>query len=282
MRKIDTSAITTTVSAYFKSGTMDHLQLAYQEAISALAQMQIGGLYDPTKVYILCGCIETNGVGNFGVPTIAISPGAIFYANEIFQFSGNTIAAVYTPSIALMFSINYSNYISTAADPVIFSDGSSHNIHLIRTIQVSFVPAGTGIANFDDAIRVLSPSVTTVQTTSSSITETVSFVENSISLNSVLTSYQLASLAIAYDFNYAVPGAKTKLYACASAGSITISFPHTSSVMTFLPNVTTGSNATSTVTITINDSFQKGFMVEMEYLGENSAGTNMVIARVYS
>ena len=79
MRKINTSNVNNTVGMPIKSGSIDHLQLAYQEALTALANSIIGRLPDTSNCYVLYGCVNTGSGLNF-----IISAGAIYYNSEIY------------------------------------------------------------------------------------------------------------------------------------------------------------------------------------------------------
>ncbi len=125
-----------------KSGTLNHIQSAYQEAISAAIQGFIGQAYNPAAAYILNGCINTGSGGNY-----AISAGAVFYNGEVllvpaasFAVSGSNVAV---GVINTAFDTNPADN----ADPVAFTDGSSYNVHQIRTVV--FQPGLSGSGAFD-------------------------------------------------------------------------------------------------------------------------------------
>jgi hypothetical protein len=170
MKKLDLSAVTTSIGFPVKHGTMDHLQSAYQEALAALAKSTIGSSYDATKVYILYGCVATGT--DPGARTF--SAGAVFYNGEVYLVD----AASFIPggSLVSIGTITTTFYSSAISDPVIFTDGISRNVHQIRKIVISAGASGSGTADFStwediDAwveststagINIVSPSSSTV------------------------------------------------------------------------------------------------------------------------
>jgi len=150
MRKLDTSSITGSVGFPMKAGTLNHLQLAYQEVISAIGKCLSGSGYDPSKVYILNGCVNS-GSGN----TFNISAGAIFYNGEVylvdattFTVSGPSVTAVGIIPNPPTVTTGLSFYSDTIADPVQFTDGVTRNVHQIRKCVVQAGLSGSGAADY--------------------------------------------------------------------------------------------------------------------------------------
>ena len=147
MRKLNTSAITTSIAMPAKSGTFDHIQAAYTEAVAEAVKGVVGPSYNSGTLYIL------NGLQNFGVlPNYNISAGSVFFNGEVylvdaanFNVSGSQVA------VANIVTTQFSGII---ADPVQFTDGINRNIHDIRKIQLSAGLAGSGVANYNSAIRI--------------------------------------------------------------------------------------------------------------------------------
>ena len=127
---------------------LDHLQGAYAEAIRQMAIAAIGATYDNSKCYILWGC-NYNAISGIAA---SIDAGAIFYAGEVYftPYSGVFDPTTFTPNAKI-------NIAYPAADPQPFDDGSSHNIHQIRTIE--WVHTGTtgAIQLYSAITRVLGP-----------------------------------------------------------------------------------------------------------------------------
>lgn len=137
MRKLDTSPISPAAQFPVKSGTLDHLQLSYQEILNALALSIIGPGYVAGDIYILFGCVNT-GVN----PAVNISAGAIFYNGEVFLvpatnfFLGAGQVAIANGQLA---------YNNTNADPVLFTDNVNRNVHQIRTMSIIAGASGGGL-----------------------------------------------------------------------------------------------------------------------------------------
>lgn len=142
MKKLDVSSVTDSAQLKIKKGTLQFLQDANYEAFASVVKAAIGPAYDPTKVYILHGVINS-GSGN----SYNISAGAVFYNGEIYQVDAVTFS---TPgSQVAVFEIVTTQYTSNA-DPVTFTDASVHNVHNIRKIRIYSATSGSTIANFSD------------------------------------------------------------------------------------------------------------------------------------
>ena len=126
MRKYNISYINAAAGAPLKSGSVEHLQLAHQETMAADIINQIGIEYDATKVYRLYGAQLTSGSGDY----YTTSEGAVFYNGEVFLVDTVGGAGTNMPDYIGM-TISVSQY-TTNADPVQFSDLTTHNIHDIR------------------------------------------------------------------------------------------------------------------------------------------------------
>lgn len=150
MRKINPSFITSAAKQPFTQGTWTHLQLAYQEAISAMVQQTIGIAYDPTKVYILFGCVATGT--DPGARTF--TAGAVFFDGEVYLVP----AASYTSSGSnvAVGTIVITPYTGTGgnADPLEFTDLSTHNVHDIRTMNITAAASGSGTADFNTWLTI--------------------------------------------------------------------------------------------------------------------------------
>jgi hypothetical protein len=156
MRKLDTSSINSSRGMPIKSGTLNHIQAAYQEAISAIVQNIIGPSYSLGVGYVLSGCVNTgSGASSSGI-NYSISPGAIFYNGEVFlvpsqqTFTTTSSTDVGVAVINTLFDSNPADN----ADPVTFTDGSQVYVYQIRTIAFqaySVAPSAT-IFNFADMV----------------------------------------------------------------------------------------------------------------------------------
>lgn len=146
MKKLDTSPIAPGVAFPVKGGTLLFLQLAYQEAFTALMQGNIGSSYDPTKGYILYGCANTGSGSNY-----VISAGAIFFNGEIFLCDGQSFTI--TGGHVAEGVITVSQY-TADADGVKFTDGVTRNVHNIRKIVFGNALAGSGAFDFVNGVNL--------------------------------------------------------------------------------------------------------------------------------
>jgi hypothetical protein len=85
---------------------------------------------DSSVISILWGCVNSGtgtGIGDSAI----ISAGAVYYNGEIYQVPAFTTASIVN-GLKGTITISY-----TSADPVTFSDNSTHNVHEIKTIVIS-------------------------------------------------------------------------------------------------------------------------------------------------
>ncbi|MFX1704590.1 hypothetical protein PV783_11585 [Chitinophaga sp. CC14] len=155
MRKLDTSAVSGTVGLPLKAGSLVHIQLAYQEALSALGKALAGSAYDPTKMYVLNGCVNSGSGNNYN-----ISAGSVFYNGEmylvdaaVFSVSGANVAVGIVPNPPGN-TIGLSFFSDVTADPVQFTDGIDRNVHQIRKCVIQAGLSGSGAANYLDWIDI--------------------------------------------------------------------------------------------------------------------------------
>jgi hypothetical protein len=147
MRKLKTSDITTSVSMPIKSGTLDHIQAAYSEAVAEAVKALVGTAYSNTTMYILNGLVNS---GSF--PTYTISAGSVFYNGEVYLVDAVSFA-VAGAQFAVC-KIVTTNLTGTNADAVQFSDGIPRNVHEIRKVVISADLGGSGISNYVDGQRI--------------------------------------------------------------------------------------------------------------------------------
>lgn len=125
MKILDTSPITDSSLLPIKKGTLDFLQQAYQEGLSATIQGLIGSSYDPSLIYILWGASLTTSVGLY-----TNTAGAVFFNGEIYLVDAVTSAFPMPDGINMV--LVQTQY-SVNADPVTFDiSGAVHNVHNIR------------------------------------------------------------------------------------------------------------------------------------------------------
>ena len=139
MKILKLDDITGAVSMPLKKGTLQFLQDSYKEGLSSVLIGLIGSTYDPDTVYILYGVVNSSTA-----PTYTISEGAAFYQGEIYLIDSASFTATGTDTAVL--TITTTQY-TTNADPVQFTDLTTHNVHDIRKIVIAAGASGSGIAD---------------------------------------------------------------------------------------------------------------------------------------
>lgn len=149
MKKLNLSAVTNTIGFPTKSGTWDHVQSAYKEAIdSAVRAIVFGSLYDATKAYILWGCNVTGT--DPGARTV--SAGAVFFNGEVYLVDSASFSTSGLQKIVGTITTTY--FAAGNADPVQFTDGVNRNVHEIRKVVFAAGLSGSGDFNYDDAVNM--------------------------------------------------------------------------------------------------------------------------------
>lgn len=146
MKHILSSDITSTARQPYTKVTHEYYNAMINEAVEALGRAVV---QNNSSFTVLYGCV------NSASPNANISAGAIFYNGEIYlcdAFVDGTISNAIVGTITTTYD---------TADPVLFSDGTSHNVHQIKKIVWSDAVSGSGSVNFADlvAISISSPYV---------------------------------------------------------------------------------------------------------------------------
>lgn len=126
------SDITSTSKQPYLKQTHQHYNEMIDELMKAFGETIV---YDSSKVTILWGCENTGtgtGIGDY----INISAGAVYYNGEVYQ-----VPAFTTPTLVTGLKGTITTAY-TAADPVLFSDSTTHNVHQIKTIVISDASGG--------------------------------------------------------------------------------------------------------------------------------------------
>lgn len=142
MKTLSISPITNTARFPFKKGTLQFLQDAHKETVANLIIGLIGSTYNPFTAYVIYGC-ENSGSGL----SYNITDGYIFYLGELYQVSATSFTAS-SGQVAVL-SITTTQY-TTNADPVTFTDATTHNVHNIRAITIASGVSGSGLADYSD------------------------------------------------------------------------------------------------------------------------------------
>jgi hypothetical protein len=249
MRKLSTSSVSNTTAMPVKAGTLQHLQLAYQEAVNALARNVIRRDTDTTRAYILFGCVNSGTAGSMNV-----SAGAIYYAGEVYLVDAFTLTVTQAAVAAIT-----TTFYNVNADPVTFTDGVPRNVHEIRKVTFSNAASGSGL--FDFGNMVPTPNVLTTElNTAVPASYTVRFDRDRAVF---FSSNGAGAFNITFDFTNAVPGTVVRIkFTLTSAGSLTVSQPSGSTVIKDSGTLASATNANN--------------LLYCMYCGKNSAGNDEV------
>jgi hypothetical protein len=198
MRKLDVSAVSTTVGMPVKAGTLNHIQLAYQEALTALANNFLGSRADTANTFILYGCVKS-GSGPFDIST-----GAVYYNGEVYLVDAVTGIALSGGQV-IVGNIVTTQYTS-GADAVLFTDGISRNIHNIRKMVFTAGTAGSGTVDFD-SMKMCGFGLKSVLGSTFGSSYTVKFDQDKTEEFTTAT----VNTTITFDFTNAVPGCVVRL-----------------------------------------------------------------------
>jgi hypothetical protein len=146
MKKIKTTDIIAGSAMPLKSGSLDHLQSAYQEPLIDIIQTfeaknDTEAFPNYSTPIIMYGCRWT-GTG--------VSQGVVVYGTEIYRCQAVNITLGVGQVVIGTITTTYLT--ATNADPVIFSDSTSNNLHEIRQIVWSAGTTGSGDFDLDDCL----------------------------------------------------------------------------------------------------------------------------------
>ncbi len=253
MKKLDTTFATTTISQPAKGGTFLHLQQSYQEILSALAQSIVGVTYQTNVAYVLFGCVNSGSGSVYN-----ISAGAVFYNGEAYLVPAASFTA--GGSNVAVGNITTSYFVDASADPVTFSDTSTHNVHQIRQMVITAALTGSGTADYSAWLQTQLTLVNDQEATLGS-SYTVKFNQD----KAVYFAAASVSTTFTFDYTNAIPGAVVRLqWDWTGSGSATIT-------------VTAGSGAVAyeeggDITRAASHKNSMYFV----YLGKDGSGNNVV------
>lgn len=147
MRKLITTDITTSIAMPIKSGTLDHIQLAYKEAVGEAIKGLIGSSYSTGIVYALNGLVNSGSGSTFN-----ISAGSVFYNGEVYLVDAVTVVASGSNTAVAVLDSTF--FTGSNADGVQFTDGIVRNVHQIVKVKFQSGLIGSGIANYFDLVRI--------------------------------------------------------------------------------------------------------------------------------
>lgn len=256
MKKVDTSFISTTAGLPAKAGVLNHLQEAHQETALAIGQALIGPEYDPAKIYVLYGCVNSGS----GLSYI-ITAGAVFFNGEIYLVDAVSFVASAGQVAVGQLATTYAT--SAIGDPIQFTDGSSHNVLQIRKMVIA-AAATAGNNDFTAWLRV-----NQLKTENRLIAAFGSGIQVNFRQDQSLfftTGHTTGVATIGWDFNGAIPGTVVRLKVVMGSGTtLNIDTPAGSQII----------NETGTST-TAN----KTNIIWCCYVGKNDGGNHEVSYKV--
>ena len=114
MRLLDTTQETATSWSPYKVETKQFLQDALYTSTIALFKASLGSNYLPNTAYVISGCVVSGS---------NVTAGSIFFNGTYYD------ASALTGATTLPITYNFLTTPDATADPTIFSDGTTHNIH---------------------------------------------------------------------------------------------------------------------------------------------------------
>lgn len=125
------------------AGSLNFIEQGTKEIVSETAYgifqaLSGGGVYSTSSIYVIRG---VNEVVSGGVYTIGT--GSVLYNNEVYLVPG--VSFTPNPTWSLQFYGTINTFNSPTLDPVLFSDGSLHNVNNDRTIIITLATASAGV-----------------------------------------------------------------------------------------------------------------------------------------
>lgn len=250
MKKLDLSSVSLINAFPVKEGTLDFIALAYQESITAIGNNLLGGKLPANVGYVLYGCVNTGSGLNF-----IISAGAIYYNGEVYLVPAATFTAA--GGQTAVGNIVITQY-TTNADPVLFTDSVTRNVHNIRLIVFASAVSGSGACDLT-ALRQTVIGLKIDQQAVLPASYTVTFEQDRASFFVSAT----ANCTITFDFTDAVPGAVVRMKWSFGAGlTLTVNQPAGSTVIKDSGNLASVASANN--------------LLYFIYLGKNESGNDEV------
>jgi len=144
MDNINTSFISDpTIAQPLTGPSLDFLQNATREVVTAVLQSRIGDVPDATKGYILYGMVRTP----LGGSDFSYTAGAASFNGEVYLFDA---VASLTVNDTDVLSITTTN--TDPADPITFTDLVPRNVLDTRKLTIADAASGSGAFDFDNAV----------------------------------------------------------------------------------------------------------------------------------
>lgn len=145
MKKLDVSAISSSVAMPIKSGTLQFMQDAHKESLNAIIKNVVEDPQTDT-IYILSGCVNSGTL-----PVHNISAGTLYVNGEVYDFVG---ASFTLTGLQKAYARIETTQYTTNADPVAFTDGVSRNVHNVRKIVIENTTVSSSLPEFKDFVTV--------------------------------------------------------------------------------------------------------------------------------
>lgn len=142
MKKLDIGSVAPNISFPFKGGSTIFLQEAFTEIFKELLIERIGISYDVSAFYVIKGCHKS-----ISGPNTTISAGSIFKDGVVYLVSSVTFPNPVGPNV-IIGTLTTTQFTATNADPVLFTDGISRNVHNITKVVFSTGVSGSGSVDF--------------------------------------------------------------------------------------------------------------------------------------
>lgn len=143
-RILDITPISDSAQMPVKKGTLQFLQDAHKISLNQALIAQVGDSFNGLSCYVLYGCKNTGSYPNYN-----ISAGAVWCLGEVYEVDAASFAV--TGGNVAVVSVVTTQY-TTNADPVTFTDASSHNVHNIRKAVIGTGTSGSGISDYADVV----------------------------------------------------------------------------------------------------------------------------------
>lgn len=206
-KKLEISAYTTpTVGFPPKEGTWNFLQDAWREDLSDFIIGQIKSNFSnftSSYVYVLFGC-EISDLG----ASKQFSEGAVLYNGEVFHFPSKIVA---NPTGLNVFIVNINtSQFTVNADPVRFTDLINHDVHNIRTFDITTGASGSGVSNYSSFIFPFKPKL--IEKSISIAGDFLDFTEKTNTVLYTGTPETGGAISVNLNFVNAVLGAELNVY----------------------------------------------------------------------
>ena len=138
--RIKTTDITSSAAMPIKSGTLDLINSEFDNISRELGRGLIGRNLN-TEAWVIWGCYPTIAGSSY-----SFTAGCVLYQGQLYPVDAASFSI--SGGQVPIFQIAPTNVIATNADPVLFSDSNTYNVHFYNKVQIVAGTSGAGIANF--------------------------------------------------------------------------------------------------------------------------------------